>query len=83
MAGTDHLLLSGSVVHVQLAVSLSNRLGGSTSLGQQSITGGFHNLPVQAWLGRWAATDWENGAGIIFLSPGIGRSAKVAVGRDR
>lgn len=29
MAGTDHLLLPGSVVRVQLAVSLSNGLGGS------------------------------------------------------
>jgi len=39
VAGPDHFLLPGSVAHVQLALSLSNRHGGSAPLRQQSITG--------------------------------------------
>lgn len=50
VAGMDHLLLSGSVVHVQLAVSLSNGLGGSTLPPpvDNNPSWGFHNPPVQA-----------------------------------
>lgn len=52
----------------------------SPSLGSNPSRG-FHNLPVKAWLGRWAAAAWENGTRITFLSPGIGRLANITARR--
>lgn len=82
MAGTDHLLLSGSVVHVQLAASLSKGLGGSALLGQQSIMGVSQPLCAgraremgSSSLGEWSWNylpvpwDWQVGKGCCQERP--------------
>lgn len=79
MAGTDPILLSSSLVQVQLLISPSNGLSGSAPRRQPSIRG-FHGLTAQAWLGRGAAAAAGITflrAGMTFLSPGVLKWAKI------
>lgn len=78
VAGTDPLLLSSSLVQVQLLISPLNRLSGSAPRRQTSIRG-LHGLAAQAWLGKGAAAAGITflRAGMTFLSPGVCKWAKI------